>query len=71
MAVVNGRKSGDAYTCVPGKGCSVENEKFSMIWSFKGTTMSESVKGMGSKRVVTRVLDHSLLSWEIGVDLCW
>ena len=36
-------------TCVSGKGCSVfdyclvENEKFSMIESFKVTTMSESV----------------------------
>ena len=42
--------------------------KFSMIESFKVTTMSESVEEMGCKGVVTRIPDHSLLSWEIGVD---
>ena len=74
MVVVNGRKGRDAYTCVSGKGCSVvdyclvENEKFSMIESFKVTTMSQSVEEMGCKGVVTRIPDHSLLSWEIGVD---
>ena len=74
MVVVNGRKGRDAYTCVSGKGCSVvddclvENEKFSMTESFKVTTMSESVEEMGCKGVVTRIPDHSLLSWEIGVD---
>ena len=32
------------------------------------TTMSESVEEMGCKGVVTRIPDHFLLSWEIGVD---
>ena len=48
--------------------CLVENEKFSMIESFKVTTMSESVEELGCKGMVTRIPDHSLLSWEIGVD---
>ena len=30
--------------------------------------MSESMGEMGCKGVVTRILDYSLLSWEIGVD---
>ena len=30
--------------------------------------MSESVEEMGCKGVVTRIPDHFLLSWEIGVD---
>ena len=71
MVVVNGRKGRDAYTCVSGKGCLVvdhclvENEQFSMIESFKVTTMSESVEEMGCKGVVTRIPDHSLLSWRL------
>ena len=73
MVVVNGRKGRDAYTCVSGKGCSVvdyclvENEKFSMIESFKVTNMSESVEKMGCKGVVTRIPDHSLLPWEMSL----
>ncbi len=61
-------------TCVSCNGCLVfdycvvGNENFSMIESFKVTTMSESVE-MRCKGVVTRIPDHSLMSWgEVGVD---
>ena len=35
------------------------------IESFKVTTMSKSVEEMGCKGVVTRIPDHSLMSWEV------
>ena len=74
MVVVNGRKGRDAFTCISGRGCSVVdycvvgNEHLNMIESFKVTTMSESVEEMRCKGAVTRIPDHSLVAWEIGVD---
>ena len=74
MAVVNGRKGRDAFTCVSSKGCSVvdysivEVNHFDLIDNFKVSTMSECIEEMQCSGDITTVPDHSVLQWEMFVD---
>ena len=75
MTIVNGKKGKDAFTCVSEKGCSVVDyclvgcADFDVVKNFMETTLSESMAEMGCKAPVTRVPDHSLLHWQVVVDV--
>ena len=74
MAVVNGRKGQDAFTCISSKGCSVVDycivgvDNFELIDNFKVLTMSECVEGMQCRGDISRIPDHSIIQWEVFVD---
>ena len=61
MAVVNGRKGQDAFTCIYSKGCSVVDycivgvDNFELIDNFKVLTMSECVEGMQCRGDISRI----------------
>ena len=74
MAVVNGSKGQDAFTCISSKGCSVVDdcvvgvENFELIDNFNVLTMSEGVEGMQCRGDISRIPDHSIIQWEVFVD---
>ena len=74
LAIVNGRKGRDAFTCISGRGCLVVDycivgmECLDMIEGFNVTILSQSSGKMRCKEVAMRVPDHSLLQWEIVRD---
>ena len=71
MVVVNGRIKIDRFTCVSERRssvvdyCIIRGQNIGLIGNFKVTTMNESIEEVELEGIAVRVLDHSLLQWDI------